>query len=97
MSGQTQVGFIGLGQMGSPMAERLLYPGMALHVFDPDPVALNRLAALGAVSHADPASVANAATLIFSCLPSPAVSEAVALGSATVFTHLVIHNKIREL
>lgn len=75
-----QVGFIGLGKMGRPMAERLLCSEMTLHVFDPDPAASDRLTTLGAIGHPNPASVADAATLIFSCLPSPGVSEAVALG-----------------
>ncbi len=80
MAGLMQVGFIGLGQMGRPMAERLLCPGMSLHVFDPDAAAMDRLTILGAAGHPDPASVANAAALVLSCLPSPAVSEAAALG-----------------
>ena len=75
-----QVGFIGLGQMGRPMAERLLCPEISLHVFDPDAAAMDRLISLGAIGHPDPASVAGAASLVLSCLPSPAVSEAVALG-----------------
>ncbi len=75
-----QVGFIGLGQMGRPMAERLLCPEISLHVFDPDAAAMDRLTSLGAIGHPDPASVAGAASLVLSCLPSPAVSEAVALG-----------------
>lgn len=80
MTGPLQVGFLGLGQMGAPMAERLLCDGIALHVFDPAALALARLASLGARTHADPASVADAAEIVLACLPSPAVSEAVALG-----------------
>ena len=66
--------------MGRPMAERLLCPEISLHVFDPDAAAMGRLTTLGAIGHPDPASVAGAAGLVLSCLPSPAVSEAVALG-----------------
>ncbi len=80
MAGLMQVGFIGLGQMGRPMAERLLCPELSLHVFDPDVAAMERLTILGAAGRPDPASIANAAVLVLSCLPSPMVSEAVALG-----------------
>lgn len=80
MAEPMQVGFIGLGQMGGPMAERLLGPDVALHVFDPAAKAAARLTGLGDIGHPDPASVANAATVVLSCLPSPAVSETVALG-----------------
>lgn len=80
MAEPMQIGFIGLGQMGGPMAERLLGPDITLHVFDPAAKAAARLTGLGAIGHPDPASVANAATLVLSCLPSPAISETVALG-----------------
>jgi 3-hydroxyisobutyrate dehydrogenase-like beta-hydroxyacid dehydrogenase len=77
----TQIGFIGLGQMGAPMAQRLLAPEITLHVFDPSEAAARRLADAGAVRHASPAAVADAATLVFACLPNPQVSETVALGA----------------
>jgi 3-hydroxyisobutyrate dehydrogenase-like beta-hydroxyacid dehydrogenase len=36
MTGEvTQIGFLGLGQMGAPMAELLFGPDVRLHVFDP--------------------------------------------------------------
>ncbi len=84
MSERRQIGFIGLGQMGAPMAQRLLEPDVTLHVFDPSDVAAGRLVEGGAVRHASPAAVADAAPLIFACLPSPKVSEAVALGESGV-------------
>ena len=81
MSEPTQIGFIGLGQMGAPMAQRLLGPEVTLHVFDPSEAAARRLTDAGAVGHASPAAVADVATLVFACLPSPRVSEDVALGA----------------
>jgi 3-hydroxyisobutyrate dehydrogenase-like beta-hydroxyacid dehydrogenase len=80
MTETINVGFIGLGQMGGAMAERLLCPEIALHVFDPATAAIDRLTVMGAVGHSGPASVAGAADLVLACLPSPDVSEAVALG-----------------
>lgn len=74
------IGFIGLGQMGSPMAERLLAPDIRLHVYDRDPAALGRLVAAGAIAHASPAAVADVAGCVFACLPSAKISEQVALG-----------------
>lgn len=78
-----QIGFIGLGQMGAPIAQRLIAPGAVLHVHDPDQAAMARLTAAGATAQPSPAAVADAADLVFACLPSPAVSEAVALGVAS--------------
>jgi len=80
MPQRLQIGFLGLGQMGAPMAQRLLCDEIELHVFDPARPALDRLVQLGAVAHPNPASIAGKAELILACLPSPAVSEAVALG-----------------
>ncbi len=78
---QTEVGFIGLGNMGRPMAERLITPGIRLHAYDPNTDALRKLTDQGAVGHTSPASVANSASLVFACLPSAAISEQVALGA----------------
>ena len=47
----THVGFLGLGQMGAPMAERLFCPEIRLHVFDPRPEAIAPFAARGAEAH----------------------------------------------
>ena len=76
-----EVGFLGLGQMGAPMAERLLDKGIQLHVHDPRPEAMLPFAARGAVAHATPRGVADRAAIIFACLPSGEVSEAAALGA----------------
>lgn len=80
MDEPSDVGFLGLGQMGAPMAERLLGGPFTLHVCDPQPLATAPFEAAGAVVHATPRSVADAASVVFACLPSQAVSEAVATG-----------------
>jgi 3-hydroxyisobutyrate dehydrogenase-like beta-hydroxyacid dehydrogenase len=74
----TDLGFIGLGQMGGPMAERLLAPDVRLHVHDPNPAAMAVLTDRGAVAHASPAAVGDAAGIVFACLPGQAISRAVA-------------------
>ncbi len=78
MSNQTSIGFIGLGQMGAPMAERLLAADVRLLVHDPRPEAMAPFAARGAIACASPAAVAAEASIIFACLPTAKISEAVA-------------------
>lgn len=78
MSARTAIGFLGLGQMGAPMAERLLAPDVALHVFDPRAEAMALFAERGAVTCASAGAVATQVEIVFACLPNAAVSEAVA-------------------
>jgi 3-hydroxyisobutyrate dehydrogenase len=78
MANPTTIGFLGLGQMGAPIAERLLAPDVRLLVFDPRPKAMAPFAERGAISCASPAAVAAEAEIIFACLPKAQVSEAVA-------------------
>jgi 3-hydroxyisobutyrate dehydrogenase-like beta-hydroxyacid dehydrogenase len=72
------VGFLGLGQMGGAIAERLLGGDTRLHVFDPAEAALARFRELGAIGHASPQAVAAAAPIVFACLPAPEISDRVA-------------------
>jgi 3-hydroxyisobutyrate dehydrogenase-like beta-hydroxyacid dehydrogenase len=46
---QVKVGFIGLGNMGSRIARRLLHHGYQLFVYDRDPVKAKAIAAQGGV------------------------------------------------
>ncbi len=64
--------------MGSAIAERLQEAGAVLHLFDPNEAALAPFAARGARIHASPKAVANAARIVFACLPSGAICESVA-------------------
>ncbi len=80
MSEATDIGFLGLGQMGSAMAERLLSKAWRVHVYDPQPDALAPFLAAGAVNHDSPAAVADVATVVFACLPNQAVSLDAAMG-----------------
>jgi len=72
------VGFLGLGQMGAAIAERLEGGDVRLHVFDPNPVAVAPFVLRGAVDAESVAAVAHAAPIVFACLPTAAVSEQVA-------------------
>lgn len=80
MDDVTRIGFLGLGQMGAPMAERLFGPDVELHVFDPRPEAVAPFVARGAVACGSPREVADAASIVLACLPSGEVSEVAALG-----------------
>jgi 2-hydroxy-3-oxopropionate reductase len=76
-----QLGFIGVGVMGRPMARRLLQHGHSLVIYDKNQSALDELAALGAQVASSVREVADSAEVIFTSLPSPAIFKAVALGA----------------
>lgn len=73
-----EIGFLGLGQMGAAIAERLQTAGARLHIHDPSEVAMAPFVLRGAVDHASARAVADAVPLVFACLPNGSVSEAVA-------------------
>lgn len=79
-----RLGFIGVGDMGRPLARRLLRAGFALTVHDTNPAAVAEIVAQGAQAAASAQEVASRARLVFACLPSPAISERVALGEGGV-------------
>ena len=76
-----QIGFVGLGRMGSRMAARLLSAGHTLSVFDIDGAAVAALGKRGAKAARSPKEVADAAELVFASLPSPAIVQEIALGA----------------
>ncbi|MCA3155874.1 MAG: NAD(P)-dependent oxidoreductase [Burkholderiales bacterium] len=76
-----KIGFLGLGQMGAPMAERLFGPDILLHVHDPRPDAMAAFVARGARAFTSPKDMADEAEIIFACLPSAEISEAAAFGA----------------
>ncbi len=77
-SGAAPVGFIGIGAMGFPMAQRLMARGHALVVHDTSPEAVT---ALGAQSAASPREVAQRCEVVFCCLPSLEAYRTVVLGA----------------
>ena len=74
------LGFIGLGNMGAPMAGRLLDAGFSLTVFDTRAAALEPFVARGAIAAPSPAAVASAVETVLVSLPTPAIVRQVALG-----------------
>jgi len=64
------IGFVGLGHMGAPMASRLAAAGYHLHVFDADPYAVERFAAdVECNRPGDLKSLAEASTVVITMLP----------------------------
>ncbi len=76
---QSTLGFVGLGHMGAPMVRRLLQAGHAVHVHDRDAATLGEAARHGARPEATAAGVAQAAEIVFLCLPTPEIVRSVAL------------------
>ena len=74
------MGFVGVGRMGGPMANRLLDAGYRLCVYDVSDGATGPLVARGAELAASPAEVASMAETVFISLPTPDVVREVALG-----------------
>ncbi len=62
------IGFVGLGNMGLPMARRLLGAGHRLLVFDTDDAAVERATAHGARAASSAVEVANTAETVLSSL-----------------------------
>jgi 3-hydroxyisobutyrate dehydrogenase-like beta-hydroxyacid dehydrogenase len=71
-------GVIGLGNMGSPIAERLLDAGYDLRVFNRTPAKAEPLAARGAVVAESAGELAAAVDVVLTSLPDDAAFEAVA-------------------
>lgn len=77
-------GYIGLGNMGAPMARRLIDAGHRLVVHDLNAAAAERFVALGAEAAGSPREVADRTETVFVSLPTPPVVEAVATGAGGV-------------
>src|SRR5579884_2963280 len=78
------IGFIGLGKMGFPMARRLIEAGHRLVVFDTRKEAVAQLVARGAEAAGSPRDVADSAETVMASLPSLQASLEVATGAAGV-------------
>jgi 3-hydroxyisobutyrate dehydrogenase-like beta-hydroxyacid dehydrogenase len=74
------IGFIGLGKMGFPMARRLIEGRHQLVVFDTRKEAVDRLVALGAQRASSPKEVADRVETVMASLPSLQASLEVATG-----------------
>jgi 3-hydroxyisobutyrate dehydrogenase-like beta-hydroxyacid dehydrogenase len=82
------IGFIGLGNMGAPMARRLIEAGHRLVVYDTRNDAAAPLVAIGAALASSPQDVADRAETVMASLPEPHIVRKVAAGEGGV-----IHGK----
>lgn len=71
------IGFIGLGNMGGPMAANLIKAGHQLKVFDVMPELVSKLADQGAAVANSVGEVANGVDFVVSMLPSGAIVESI--------------------
>ena len=82
-----RIGFIGLGNMGRPMAANLVRKGETLMVHDVNGEAVRALARLGASTAAGAAEIAAGCEVIFTMLPTTAVVVEVIGGATGVLAH----------
>jgi hypothetical protein len=74
------IGFIGVGKMGFPMARRLLAAGHRLTVYDTRREPVDALVALGARAATSVREVADGVETVLASLPTPDIVQAVAVG-----------------
>ena len=83
-----RVGFIGLGNMGKPMATNLLKANHQLAVYDINPDRLEELTKMGAIAKGKPSEIPPFAEVIYLSLPSHVTVEEVMLGADGVLSTL---------
>jgi 2-hydroxy-3-oxopropionate reductase len=82
---ELKLGFIGLGNMGMPMARSLLKAGFPVTVFDLRPEALAEIRTQGAVIAGSPAEVAKSGEIIISMVRDESQTEEVLFGRSGVW------------
>src|SRR5262245_13193387 len=76
-----QLGFIGVGNIGTPMCRHLIEAGHAVLACDVTPDILARLVSRGAQRAERPRARAQACNIVFASPPAPLEIEQVALGT----------------
>jgi 3-hydroxyisobutyrate dehydrogenase len=79
-----RIGYIGLGIMGTAMAQRLLEQGWTVTVWNLEPAALPPLVAAGAIAAATPAAVAAASDIVILCVLHTQAVESCVFGPGGV-------------
>src|SRR5260370_9946460 len=83
-----KIGFIGVGNIGAPIAGQLLAAGHALVVHDLRHAAADALLAAGAAWAETPAAAVAECEVVATCLPAPPEMERVCLGPDGIVAHL---------
>jgi 3-hydroxyisobutyrate dehydrogenase len=79
-----KIGFIGLGNMGNPMARNLIKAGHSVKAFDVMPALLEKMVAAGATAAASAQACAQDVDVLITMLPSSPHVRSVYLGEAGV-------------
>jgi 3-hydroxyisobutyrate dehydrogenase-like beta-hydroxyacid dehydrogenase len=87
-----EIGFIGLGNMGFPMARRLIEAGHKVTVFDLRREPVDRLVKLGGEAATSVREVADRVETVMASLPTPDIVHAVACGKGG----LIEGNRVRR-
>ena len=82
------IGFIGVGNIGEPIAGQLLKAGHTLTVHDLRREAAAGLLAAGATWSDSPAAIAAVCEVVVTCLPGPPEMERVVLGPGGIAAHI---------
>ncbi|WP_156677934.1 3-hydroxyisobutyrate dehydrogenase [Sphingomonas profundi] len=82
------IAFVGLGNMGTPMALNLLHAGHRLKVFDRDPATIAKLQAAGAIGATSARNASDDAQFVITMLPNGRVVEAIYNGPDSLFDAL---------
>jgi 3-hydroxyisobutyrate dehydrogenase len=83
-----KVGFIGIGNIGAPIAGQLLKAGHSLIVHDLRREAAEALVSAGASWSDSVAAIAGECEVVATCLPGPAQIEQVCLGPGGIVSHI---------
>lgn len=81
------IGFIGLGNMGTPMVLNLLAANLSVKVFDIDPINLQTVKDKGAITAESIAAVCQNVDVIITMLPAGEHVKQVYLGPEGIFAH----------
>jgi 3-hydroxyisobutyrate dehydrogenase len=84
----TRVAFIGLGNMGAPMAQNLIKAGFSLTVFDLVKEAVVQLVKSGATAAASASDAVNGADVVITMLPASKHVEGIYLGPEGLLTKI---------
>ena len=80
-AGTTRIGFVGLGNVGSKLADSVMRNGFDLAVHDLDPALVAAFVERGATAVGSPRALAERCDVVITCLPNPAASAAVVDGA----------------
>src|SRR5579863_9628850 len=83
-----RIGFVGLGQMGQPMALNLLQTGYKLRVFDVREERMAPLVAQGAEPGTSPGEVTEPGSIVLSMVPNDRALLVVALGEGGILSRI---------